>query len=112
MTATPPLRAGTLNLIVVPLRLPEPPPEQDERARERAEDAALRAGAVPRRALRPDRVLKPLQQHVVVLVRRRIRGNYAREHSGAHGREELENVWDLGFFGEDDGCMASGRVRT
>ena len=54
MTTTPLLRAGTFDLKVAPPRLPQPPPEQDERARERAEDPTLRAGAVPRRALRPD----------------------------------------------------------
>jgi len=112
MTATPLRRTRTLHLKVVPSRLPQPPPEQDERARERAEDATFRSSAVPRRALRPHRVLKPCLQHVVVLVRRRISGNYARECSGAHWREELEDVWDLGLLGEDDGCVAGGRVGT
>ena len=53
MTATPLLRAGAFDLKVVPPRLPQPPLEKDERPWERAEDAALSTGAVPRRALRP-----------------------------------------------------------
>ena len=112
MTVTPPLRTRAFDLIVIPPRLPQPPPQQDEWARERAEDAAPRADAVPRRALRPDRALKPLLQHVVILVRRRICGNYARERSGAHGREELEDERDLGFLREYRRCVASTRVRT
>jgi hypothetical protein len=110
MAATPLLRARTFDLTVIPPQLPQPPPEQDERAWERAEDAAPRAGTVQRRALCPDRVLKPFLQHysIVVLVRHRIRGNYVRERSGAHGREELE---DLGFF-VDGGRVAGGRDRT
>jgi hypothetical protein len=112
MTATPLLRARTLDLKVVPPRLPQPPPEQDKRARECAEDTAACTDAVPRRALRPHRVVKPRLQHIVVLVRRRFRGNYAGECSGSYWREELEDVWDLGLFREDDGCVASGRVRT
>ena len=95
MTATPLHCTRSLHLKVVPSWLPKPPPELDERARERAEDATFRSSAVPRRALRPHRVLKPCLQHVVVLVRCGIGGNYAREYSGADWREELEDVWDL-----------------
>jgi hypothetical protein len=112
MTASPLLRAGTFDLKVVPPRLPQPPPEQDERARERAEDATLRARAVPRRALRPNRVSKPLLEHVVVLIRRRIGGNHACERSVAHWGEKLENIRDLRFFGEDRGRVTRDRVRT
>ena len=112
MMATPLFRARTLHLKIVPPRLPQPPPELKERARERAENATFRSGAVPRRALRPHRVLEPRLQHVVVLVRCRVSGHYARECSGAQWREELEDVWDLGLFGEDDGCVPGGRVGT
>ena len=112
ITATPLFRARTLDLKVVPPRLPQPPPEQNKRARECAEDTATCTDAVPRGALRPHRVFKPRLQHIVVLVRRRFGGNYARECSRSHWREELEYVWDLGLFREDDGCVASGRVRT
>ena len=54
MIATPLLRARTFDLKVIPLGLPQPLPEQDKRTRKRAEDSTLRAGAVPRRALRPN----------------------------------------------------------
>ena len=67
MTATPLLRARTFDLIVVQPQSPQPPPQQDERACDRAEDAVMCAGTVLRRALRLDRVLKSLLQHVVVL---------------------------------------------
>ena len=74
----------------------------------------MRAGTIPRRALRPDRVLESLLQHVVGLARRRLCGSYACGRSKAHECEKLEDEdeWDLGFFGGDHGCVASGRVRA
>ncbi len=112
MTATPLLRAGTFDLEVIPAGLTQPPPKLAKRSWEGAEDAALRADAIPRCALRPDCILQPVLQHVVVLVRRCVLRRHAREHPCAHGREEFENVWGLGFFGVDDGRVSSGRVRT
>ena len=47
MMATPLFRARTLHLKIVPPRLPQPPPELEERPRERAENATFRSGAVP-----------------------------------------------------------------
>jgi hypothetical protein len=112
MTAPPLLRAGTFDLEILPTGFSQPQPELEKGSRERAEDPTACTDAVPRCALRPDCIFEAGLQHVVVLVRRRVLRRYARKHSGAHGREKIENVRGLRFFGVDDGCVTGGRVRT
>jgi len=112
IAAAPLIRTRAHDLIILPAHPPQPPHEQHERTRKRAEDAATPAGAVPRRALRPDGVVEPPLQHVIVPVRRGVRGRDACEHARAHGLQELQEVRDLGLFGEDDGGVSRARIWT
>jgi len=57
-------------------------------------------------------VVEPPLQHVIVPVRRGVRGRHACERSRAHGLQGLQEVWDLRLFGEDHGGVSRAHIRT
>ena len=65
-----PLVGCRLDVIILPLESPDPPPEQEHWARENARYFPIAAGAIPRDTFHPDGSRKSRLDGFVVFVRR------------------------------------------